>query len=73
MISATNFSLFLSLSCSVSRTETPLQTGRTFCSMLYDQFFSTAIARLHEERCYRVFAELERSAGRLPDATWRSP
>jgi 5-aminolevulinate synthase len=41
--------------------------------MLYDQFFSTAIARLHEERCYRVFAELERSAGRLPDATWRSP
>jgi 5-aminolevulinate synthase len=40
--------------------------------MTYDRFFSAAIARLHEERRYRVFAELERIAGRFPHATWRS-
>jgi len=27
--------------------------------MTYDQFFSAALARLHEERRYRVFADLE--------------
>ena len=34
--------------------------------MTYDHFFSAALARLHEERRYRVFADLERIAGRFP-------
>jgi 5-aminolevulinate synthase len=41
--------------------------------MISDRFFSAALALLHEERRYRVFAELERIAGRFPHATWRSP
>ena len=41
--------------------------------MTYDQFFSAALARLHEERRYRVFADLERIAGRFPHAIWHSP
>jgi 5-aminolevulinate synthase len=38
-----------------------------------DHFFSAALARLHEERRYRVFADLERIAGRFLRATWHSP
>ena len=34
--------------------------------MTYDHFFSAAVARLHEEQRYRVFADLERIAGRFP-------
>jgi 5-aminolevulinate synthase len=41
--------------------------------MTYDHFFSGALARLHEERRYRVFADLERIAGRFPHAIWHSP
>ncbi|MBO0712653.1 MAG: 5-aminolevulinate synthase, partial [Acetobacteraceae bacterium] len=41
--------------------------------MNYDAFFSDAIARLREERRYRVFADLERIAGRYPHAIWHSP
>jgi 5-aminolevulinate synthase len=41
--------------------------------MAYDHFFSAALARLQEERRYRVFASLERVAGRFPHATWHSP
>src|SRR5258708_17993002 len=41
--------------------------------MNYDHFFSTALARLHAERRYRVFADLERVAGRFPYAIWHSP
>jgi 5-aminolevulinate synthase len=41
--------------------------------MAYDDFFSAALARLHEERRYRVFADLERIAGRFPHAIWHSP
>src|SRR6186997_1149307 len=40
--------------------------------MTYDHFFSVALTRLREERRYRVFADLERIAGRFPHATWRS-
>jgi 5-aminolevulinate synthase len=41
--------------------------------MSYDHFFSAALARLHAERRYRVFADLERIAGRFPHATWHAP
>src|SRR5438309_3546812 len=41
--------------------------------MRYDEFFADAISRLREERRYRVFADLERMAGRFPHAVWHSP
>src|SRR3984893_3856522 len=41
--------------------------------MVYDRFFADALARLRAERRYRVFADLERIAGRFPHATWHSP
>src|SRR5262252_5264805 len=41
--------------------------------MAYDHLFSATLARLQEERRYRVFANLERVAGRFPHATWHSP
>src|SRR5688572_28854563 len=41
--------------------------------MNYDVFFSEALGRLHDERRYRVFAELERIAGRFPHAIWHAP
>ena len=41
--------------------------------MAYDHFFSAALDRLRDERRYRVFADLERIAGRFPHATWHSP
>jgi len=41
--------------------------------MQYDVFFSDALTRLRDERRYRVFADLERIAGRLPHAIWHSP
>jgi 5-aminolevulinate synthase len=41
--------------------------------MDYQGFFSSALDGLKAERRYRVFADLERVAGRFPAAVWRRP
>src|SRR5437879_1311694 len=41
--------------------------------MNYDTFFAAALSRLRDEQRYRVFADLERIAGRFPHARWHSP
>jgi 5-aminolevulinate synthase len=41
--------------------------------MDYQSFFTSALERLQAERRYRVFADIERLAGRFPHATWHSP
>ncbi|MEX2036871.1 MAG: 5-aminolevulinate synthase, partial [Xanthobacteraceae bacterium] len=40
--------------------------------MDYQTIFAEAISALHAERRYRVFADLERIAGRFPHATWHA-
>jgi 5-aminolevulinate synthase len=41
--------------------------------MNYQSYFTSALDRLQAERRYRVFADIERQAGRFPHATWHSP
>jgi len=50
-------------------TETRQSKGRAD----YDAHFRTALDRLHDERRYRVFADIERISGRFPTAHWRKP
>ena len=42
-------------------------------NMNYNSFFDDALSQLHQERRYRVFADLERIAGRFPQTIWHSP
>ena len=41
--------------------------------MDYSVYFDAALRQLHDERRYRVFADLERIAGRFPRAIWHAP
>ena len=46
---------------------------RTNYPVNYRAYFADALDRLHSERRYRVFADIERMAGRFPHAIWHAP
>jgi 5-aminolevulinate synthase len=46
---------------------------RTHSGSRFDTYFRAALERLQAERRYRVFADIERLAGRYPQAIWHSP
>jgi 5-aminolevulinate synthase len=48
------------------------QPGPRSIMMSYDKYFESALVRLKDERRYRIFADLERIAGRFPRAIWHS-
>ncbi len=48
-------------------------TDRANFPVNYRAYLTDAMARLRTERRYRVFADLERIAGRFPQAIWHSP
>jgi 5-aminolevulinate synthase len=40
--------------------------------MTYLEFFEKAVSSLKAEKRYRIFADLERQAGKFPRAIWRA-
>jgi 5-aminolevulinate synthase len=74
-VSGARFRLDSKAGNALKRPSAALVPSRVFAgfAMDYSQFFNTALGRLHEERRYRVFADLERIAGRFPHAVWHSP
>ena len=45
----------------------------TCAAEAYERHFHDSLERLHGERRYRVFADIERISGRFPAAKWRRP
>ncbi len=50
-----------------------LSHSKRFGTAQYDHFFADAMAQIHAEQRYRVFADLERMAGDFPRALWHGP